>query len=190
MALIVEDGTGVADANSYLDQTTFEDYAESRGYDISAYSDDEQIEAALIRATDWIDATYRSRWPGVRSNGTDQGLMWPRKAGSISYGEFYASSYLTTVTDAEGLPIAVDAIPVALVRATAEAAYRELVSPNSLAPDLKRGGAIRSLRAGSVAIEYASTAPAGTTFSVIDNMLSSIISTGSAGAYTGRAVRA
>jgi hypothetical protein len=30
--------------------------------------------AALIRATAWIDATYRSRWPGARVNGRAQGL--------------------------------------------------------------------------------------------------------------------
>jgi hypothetical protein len=42
--------------------------------------------------------------------------------------------------------------PLALKNAVAEAAYREIISPGSLAPDLERGAAIQSIQAGSVEI--------------------------------------
>ena len=56
MALILEDGTGLADANSYAAVAAFRAYWAERGVAITAT--DAEIEAALIRSTDYIDATY------------------------------------------------------------------------------------------------------------------------------------
>lgn len=187
MGILVEDGSGVAGANSYASEDTLTIYAEDRGITLA----DGDREAALIRSSAGIDATYRPRFPGVRSNGSAQGLQWPRKAGSIEYGVFVADGYLSTVTDAEGLPIDEDEIPLALVQAVCEAAIRELTSPGSLVPDLERGGAIKRLKAGSVEVEYATTAPASTTFSFIDGLLAGILTGGTESSpYTARAVRA
>lgn len=83
------------------------------------------MEAALRRATVWVDASFRSRFPGVKASGRDQVLEWPR-AGA---------------TDAEGQPIPSDEIPVEVVNATVEAAIRELREPNSLSPDVVPGRA-------------------------------------------------
>lgn len=186
MGIVVETGIGLANANSYASENTLGDYADDRA--ITLASGD--AEAALIRASQWIDATYRSRFPGVRTNGSAQGLEWPRKAGSYYLGSFVQSGYLATVTDIEGIAIATNAIPSALIKATIEAAVRELTSPGSLAPDLDRGGAIKSLKAGSVAIDYATTAPVTTTFTLIDGILAGLLVGGETSLYTGRAVRA
>lgn len=173
MAFVVEDGSGVEDANSYLNADAFKAYADARGL---VYEDDAaKIEQALIRATSWLDSTYRSRWPGARLNGRAQDLAWPR----------------SDATDADGEEITEDEIPQEVLDATAEAAFRELTEVGSLSPDLERGGAIKSLKAGSVAIEYASTAAATTTFSTIDGLLSGLLIGGGVGqVYTARAVRA
>lgn len=187
VTVIVENGTNIANANSYLSVANFKIYADAHGLSYAGKTDD-QIGSALIRATAWIDATYRARWPGVRTYST-QTLQWPRKEGIYVYGTFYPNTYLTTVTDAEGVIIAINAIPSVLVSATAEAAYREVVTPGSLAPDMARGGAIKSVSAGSVAVEWFGAAPAETTFSVIDGLLSSILTSVNNG-YTARAVRA
>lgn len=189
MPIVVETGANIAGANSYFSQATFEAYCEAHGYSIAGKTDDE-IESAIIRGTSWIDNTYRQRWPGVRTYGATQSLLWPRKAGVIVNGIYYQSGYLATVTDSEGLAIAINAIPAALVSAAAEAAYRELMKPGSLAPDLARGGAIKGVRAGSVAIDYSGKAPPGTTFSVIDGLLGGLLVSAEISAYTGRAVRA
>jgi len=187
VTLKVEDGSCVDGANSYLSAEDFEAYADLRGYSYGA--DANAIATALIRATAWLDATYRSRWPGVRTYGALQSLMWPRKAGSIVNGSYVPDRWITTVTDAEGVSIATTEIPVALKNALAEAAYRELNSPGSLAPDLERGGAIESLQAGSVEIVYSSTAPVGTTFTQIDAILSGLIGAVGGSCYTATAIR-
>lgn len=174
MALIVEDGEGVDGANSYLSKADFQTYAGARGLAYDGKTD-EEIEAALIRGTSWLDSTYRARWPGTRLNGRAQPLVWPR----------------SNATDADGEEIAEDEIPQEVLDATAEAAFRELIEAGSLSPDMERGGDIRRLKAGSVEIEYATTAAAGTTFSTIDGILSGLFATGSsASPFTARAVRA
>lgn len=189
MAVIVEDGSCVEGANSYLSVADFKTYADARGLSYDGKSDDE-IGQALIRATSWIDATYRTRFSGVRTYGALQSLQWPRKAGSIVNGQYVPDAYLTTVTDVEGIPIATTEIPSAIKNAAAEAAYREVTAPGSLAPDLERGGAIESLQAGSVAVKYAGTAPAGTTFTVIDGIIAAVLTGSPLSGFTARAVRA
>lgn len=166
MSLNVEDGTGKSNADSYVALADAVTYASARGLTFPA-SPAGPAEAALIRATAAIDATYRSRFPGQRLDGRGQALEWPRK---------YAG-------DAEGNPIAQNEIPQEIITATIEAAVRELASPNSMMPDLERGGQIKTLQAGSVQIEYGSNATAQTTFSLIDGILSSLIGGGTSGLF-------
>lgn len=177
----VEDGSGVAGANSYVSVADWKAYAVNNGWDYAgagegatAYTDD-QIGAALIRAATWLDAAYYSRWPGVPTYLAEQPMAWPRKAGCIIQGQFVASDYLLTVTDARGIPIAVDAIPLPLIRAQNEAAWRELQAAGTLAPDVDAGGAIKKMEAGSVAIEYRDGAPKAQSFPAIDGILAPLI---------------
>lgn len=164
MSLIVEDGTIVEGANSGLSVADADAYHAARGntdWTSVPSSPDQEKAAALIRATAAIDAKYRSRFPGTKVAGRDQGIQWPR----------------TDAYDADGNEIASDEIPQEYKDAIAEAALRELVEAGSMLPDLERGGQIKSLRAGSVAIEYGGAAPATTTFTVIDGILSGLLGT-------------
>lgn len=79
-----------------------------------------------------------------------------------------------------------DEAPEQVQYAIYEAAIRELATPGSLAPDLERGGAVKSLKAGSVAIEYMDSAERRTTISAIDNLLRGLVT----GANTVTLVRA
>lgn len=187
MTIIVEDGSGVTGANSYQSLNDWQAYADAHGFDYSAKTD-EEAEAALIRATTWLDNNYRARWLGVRTYGNLQMLLWPRKQGIYVNGTFYQNSYLTTITDAEGVAIAINEIPSALIAAHAEATWRELVTPGSLAPDEGRDAAIHRLQAGSVSIEYSVTAPTATTFTIIDQILSALLASSDVG-FIGMAVR-
>lgn len=75
--MIVEDGSGLANSNSYVDLEFADAYHTDRGN--SAWTGDNAIkEAALIRATDYIDQVYGSRWIG-NSLTEDQALAWPRE---------------------------------------------------------------------------------------------------------------
>ncbi len=153
--MIVEDGTGVTSANSYVLEDEFDEYCDARGT-TPATGD---AEAALVRATQFIDTTYRTRFSGTKVNGRDQALQWPR----------------TGATDDDAEEIEDDEIPQEIKDAVCEAALRELEEPGSMQPDLERGGDIRRLKAGSVEIEYGGAASAETTFTIIDNILAGLL---------------
>jgi len=171
MALIVENGTGLAGAESYASVADCALYATNRGFTFPA-TPVPAAEQALRRATEWIDATYRGRFSGVRVNDRDQALEWPRS---------YA-------LDIDGYSIDGFSVPKEVFWATCEAAIRELATPGSMSPDLERGGGIKSLEAGSVGIEYFSNAEITTTFIAINNALSRILVTSSS-SLVGRLVR-
>lgn len=176
MSIVVEDGTGLANANSYVSVADADAYHSARGnsaWTESSTSPDQGKTAALIRATTFIDGHYRGRWPGTPLNGRDQALAWPRE----------------NATDAEGNDVASDEVPREIIATTCEAALRELQSPGSLQPDLERGGAIRRLKAGSVEVEYADNALNTTTLTLIDDILSGLITTGSGGGLFAEGVR-
>jgi hypothetical protein len=59
MALIVQDGTGaVADANGYISVAYFKSYHADRGNDKATEYNDDEIAAAIIRASDYIDGRW------------------------------------------------------------------------------------------------------------------------------------
>lgn len=122
MALVVTPGS--ASADSYASIAEADAYHAGRGNTTWTGSDTLK-EAALRRATAWLDGRYRARWPGSRSRGREQALDWPRAFAS----------------DKDGWVIASDAIPAEVVLATCEAALRELVKPGSLSPDITPGTA-------------------------------------------------
>lgn len=154
---------GSPDRTSYVEVSEADAYHSARGN--AAWTGDEEAkEAALIRGSQAIDAMYGSKFPGQKSNGRSQQLAWPR--------ELWDGSF---VRDQEGFDIMNDEIPQEIADATCEAALRELVSPNSLLPDLDRGGAVTKLVAGSVEIDYATNAPTKTTLSIIDGILSGLL---------------
>jgi len=69
MAIIVEDGSIVAGANSYVSELTLTEYAAARGITITGAT-----EALLINAMDYIESQM---FIGVKKTAA-QGLQWPR----------------------------------------------------------------------------------------------------------------
>lgn len=157
MALIVEDGTGKVDAESYISVADANTY--HTGFGNSAWTGDDALkEQALRRATRFIDGLYSRRWVGLR-NSQAQALDWPRE---------YAY-------DKDEFLVPNGTVPTAVKRATAEAALRELQSPNSLTPDLERGGQVESesVSAGPVSsdVTYRPDAPVRPILTVLDDLL-------------------
>lgn len=143
MALIVETGEGLEDADSYVSLADANTYATNRGLTFPVSGSAEIIaaaEGALRRATTWIDGTYRVQFPGQRRYGRDQALEWPRLD---AYDSFIPSTLLPE-----------DELPRELVQATIEAAVRELANPGSLNPDVVAGKVQKSVKVGDVAVEY------------------------------------
>jgi len=112
MAFVVEDGTGVAGANSYASVEFADAYFEERGNEVwAAIAGPADKEKLLIRATDYIELVYARRFMGDMVL-ISQALSWPR---------YYADPHLHTV------------VPLALQKATAEYALRANDGP--LLPD-------------------------------------------------------
>lgn len=77
MAFVVETGAGLSNANSFASVAAADNYVADRG--ITGWGDLSQSakEQALIKATDYMEATYRDAWKGDRVTQT-QALSWPR----------------------------------------------------------------------------------------------------------------
>lgn len=121
MALNTTPGSATADSYATLaDALAYHAAIGNAAWSASTVTDT-QREAALRRATAWLDGRYD--WPGYRVNGRLQALDWPRH-------EAY---------DTEDEIIDYTTIPDEVVNATCEAALRELASPGSLSPDVTPG---------------------------------------------------
>jgi hypothetical protein len=179
MALIVEDGSGKPDAESYVSVSDCASYAVARGLTFPG-TPEAEAEAALRRGTAWLDGAYRGSFPGRRKKGRAQALEWPR-----------VDAWDNTCPPE---PIADDEIPVEIVHASCEAGIRELAAPGSLTPDVTPGKIKKSAKVGDIAVEYA--IGAGTAqdqrpiVSIIDDILGSLLSISRGAALFGRAERA
>jgi hypothetical protein len=163
MAIVVEDGTGLANAVSYVSAEDATLYHQARGNLKWEEQGTPEQEAALIRATQYVDGKYHSRWVGYRANGRNQALDWPRLNAYDSGNNFIAS----------------DEIPSELEQAISEAALRELVSPNSLLPDFKTSDRITSQTVGPISTDFAvSNSSVVPVTPVIDNLLQGILKDG------------
>ncbi len=84
MALIIEDGSGVANANSYVTLAEAVAYAELRG-DLAVFANDDDAIVYLIKAVDYLETI--SDYQGITSY-NDQVLLWPRSDVWINTLEF------------------------------------------------------------------------------------------------------
>lgn len=135
--------------------------------------EDGAILAALVRASEYVDAAYMAQWQGFKTGGRNQVRQWPR-AGAA---------------DREGLVLSSATVPIEIENATYEGADREITAPGSLAADVKPGGGIiRRVKAGSTEVEYEPNTATTTTFTRIDQALSPLIGGGSS--YSGSTSRA
>lgn len=156
--LIVEDGSIVADANSYVTYDYAIAYHALRGNSAWAAGSDSDQQYAIIRATQAVDSIYKGKWKGTPTEYGTQELEWPRNDVIVN-----------------GVELDNDLIPVALKKAVCEAALRELASANSLTPDLERGGEIKRVKADTVEVEYMDGANSTTTFTAIDGLLADLV---------------
>lgn len=107
MALTVEDGSGVLDADSYIAASFVATYADAYGEDKTGWLalSSSARDAACRVAAVVLDSRWRFRFPGLRAT-EDQGLAWPRSD----------ALYI------DGYPIDYQSIPVEVQRAQAHLA--------------------------------------------------------------------
>jgi hypothetical protein len=157
-AMVVEDGTGLATANSYSSVASADTYLARAGTPTTwAAASDGEKEAALRKATRSLDIQYGGLWAGDRAT-TTQYLDWPR----------------SSVYDLEGTLLDDDAIPAELVEAVAELAAQRVAGetiekqPITSAPITSEstsfGGVSRS-------VTYKGSKPMQTLFPVVSDIL-------------------
>lgn len=83
MAFVVEDGTGLADSNSYLTVEELDAYWADVGVQltIEGASAPELLaakQAACVASTRYVELRWADRFRGYRANCLDQSLAWPR----------------------------------------------------------------------------------------------------------------
>lgn len=161
MALIVEDGTGKADAEAYCSVSDATSHHGKRG-NADAWDAIEDKEAALRNATDYITAIYRSQWAGMRAT-ADQALDWPRM--DVPWDDS---------------PIGVrpsNTIPTELKQACAELALRSASAP--LLADL--GRETLSERVDVISVTYAEGKTRQTHYALVNGLLRSMLVGGGGG---------
>lgn len=105
MALVIEDGSVVTGANSYVTLAEFKAWADAR--DITYSADDDALEATILRAMDYLERLF---FIGNKAN-ENQPLQWPRTEALID--GYYADAteipkevktalYEATVVEAAG----------------------------------------------------------------------------------------
>lgn len=127
MTLIVEDGTGLTNSNSYVSVVELDSFAGDRGLTLPATT--EEKETLLINATMYLESF---KYKGSR-NTKEQALSWPRT-------NAYANGFL----------IDSDEIPVQIKNAQMQAAY-ELQTSDPLA---STGKAVRKEKVDVIEVEY------------------------------------
>lgn len=172
MAFTVEDGTGVADANSYVTIAEAAAHFQDLNDEDWADADLKPRQAALIKATQYLEATYT--WVGTKKTKA-QALGWPRSGAE----------------DKDGFSIDSTIVPQKVKDAVFFLAKEALTS--DLLPARDRGGAVKSARVKvdvlEIEDEYLDSAPSETTYRMVDRMLTGLVE-GSAGGFTRRLLRA
>jgi hypothetical protein len=152
MAFIPEDGSIVAGANSYVSLSFADTFHTDRG-NTAWTGNNEAKQAALIKATDYIEQVYNGRWKGILVDDA-QALSWPR----------YGAGPET------------DEIPTALKQAVCILAL-ESIGGDELNPVLDR--AIKREKVGPLETEFMDGTTRGKTRPAISGLLRSYV-TGSA----------
>jgi hypothetical protein len=155
--LIVEDGTGRADAESYCSVADADKFHMARGNESAWVDLDTDVKEQYLRAaTDYMLQMYRSRWKGCRRIIT-QALDWPRysvELSDVGMGPYRA--YEKT-----------DIVPALVRDACATLALK--AKSGELAPDLKR--TVKQKTIGPITTIYADGAPEYVRYRAIDLML-------------------
>jgi hypothetical protein len=176
MALVVEDGTIIAGAESYLSTTDYDNYLTARGRVHTGSPTVTQKEQWLRIACQQMEARYRLLWKGSKRNDSlavaYQPLSWPR----------------TDVVDEDEIEIDDQTIPQLVKNAQAEIAWlvesgRSFVTTEVKASDVQ----VTSESVGPISVSYSQSTQHTSTFPLIDQMLVPLanVSGVSVGAYIG-----
>lgn len=164
MALVVENGTGLSTAESYISVAAAD--ARHTALGNTAWTGADSVkEAALRKATEYMEQAYRTRWTGQRIARL-QALSWPR--------------YSVVV---DGYSVDSDSVPSVVANACADLALKALAA--GLNADLER--AVVRKKIGPIETEYDRASPQSKRYRAIDMALAPYLKGSSAMATLVRA---
>ena len=158
MSLIVENGQGLSNAESYISVVDADTYHSDRGNVDWAVLTTTEKEQLLRAATDYMVAVYRLRWDGYRYVNT-QALDWPR---------IYVPVRDICSVNAYPQYVDFDVVPVQVKNACAEFALK--AHTETLLSDLTQG-TIRE-KVGPIEVEYDKFSSQATRYLQIESTLS------------------
>lgn len=154
MAITVEDGSGLSNAETYATVAALKAYCDGRGYSYGS-SSDTVLEQKLRIAADYINAKWRFK--GTRKV-SSQAMEFPR----------------TGCMDTSGYEVT--GVPARVANACCELAYNAI--SESLFQNLDRGGKIASESVGPISVSYAADAPAEKLYAAAESFLKPYIMAG------------
>lgn len=126
-------------ADFYGTVAGFKAYWTARGDAVALATADGDILIALLIASEWLDAAFRSQFAGLKSGGRAQIREWPRSA----------------VTDIYGYSVASDVPPREIENATYEATLRQLKTPGIFFRDYSPSKYRNVSITGALSVEFA-----------------------------------
>lgn len=165
MSLIVEDGTGLADAESYISVTDASTYHANRGNAAwAALASDTIREQLLRKATDYMVQAYRLRWKGDRVSAT-QAIDWPRNWVEYADYQFYTQNGAQMIGGYLYYPA--NEVPEEVKRACAELAL--LANSSDLMGE--QGQGVKREKIGPIETEYDTYSRQGRHFPAVKSLL-------------------
>lgn len=158
LTLNKEDGTGMADANSYADVPDGDMYHDAHLY-ASAWTaaSEQRKEAALMMATRLIDSQFQ--FNGTRTSAS-QALQWPRaECRDPDRGLLTLSALLPVLSSF----VPYDSVPKAVVEATCEMARELLIADRTASPPGEGIDTVTAAHATHAATGSASDSTSSTT---------------------------
>jgi len=173
MALTIEDGTGIAGADSYISVADAGVIAANFGWALP--SDETTAEVALRNGAAYCDA-FESRFAGYRLSDA-QGLAWPRVNAYKCYGD-------------NQIAIASSVVPAEMIKAQVAAAVQYAAGLDPRPND--SGQSIQENKVGPITRKYFDTGVTGGGFSITSaiDAMAPILCVGSSGILNVRASRA
>jgi len=176
LSLIVEDGTGKVDAESYI--SVADASARHAALGNTIWADDTsntEKEQALRRATQYMLQAYRKRWSGYRKTAT-QALDWPRSF-------VYLEPFIVGAVGPYPYLVSDTIVPTDIANACADLALK--AAAGDLNPDIER--AVIRKKIGPLEKEFDPYSPQSTQYRAINMALAPYLTGSSAMATLVRA---
>jgi hypothetical protein len=157
--LILEDGSGIPDANSFVTVAEVVSYCAARA--LVFPSAQAAREAAIIEAGEYLQNEVRWSWRGTKQY-YEQSMPFPR----------------TSVTEYRGLPVPINSVPWRVKQAQMYLAYLASQDPGNLDKVLERGGKIKTKTVGPITTTFMDDAPVEFVIQKVQGLLYPLLSQG------------